>query len=536
MVAVLVAGPVQAGVKIANPYAPTRQPVFVDFSQGPPVTPTVESSVKFEELDEYVERPVLRREQGTLPAGWVQQGGVVVPQAVAEGAEVRSRLEDFTLKDVGRAQAADEVIGPDADDLCMFPEQTPGGVYTGEFTRGTEFPRQGTIYMNFVGGTMLSGGENSALNQSVLAYSNYSYPVYTGGEEKAVAVAQAVQADFAELAVRVVYLKRPPRMLPYVMIMMGGHYSDTTAGPSGGVAPGADCEDIGMRNVCYAFVNKDATNSQANVASQEIGHTMGLGHTYGNDRVMAFGYDAFSGTDMGFGDECTPVLVAQGQSGYCAGVNKCHCGDDGTLQHDLRTLKAIYAAPGPDIVPPTISITAPPDGTMYAQGEKVTVTLAPEDDFGGYGWQLKLVDANTDEVLAEIVDYEAAQEFSFGGLPDGTYKLIAQIQDHADQVGEDEITIVVGDGLSGSDSDQPTTGASESSGSDGPGGAASSSGDASGDVPTGEPAGESSEGSSGGTAPGQEVDDGCNCATGGDPRVGIGVLVGLLGLRRRRSA
>ena len=54
----------------------------------------------------------------------------------------------------------------------------------------------------------------------------------SGGEERAIAVAQAVQADFAEMAVRVVYLERPPKRLPYVMIMMGGSYKDTSSGPA----------------------------------------------------------------------------------------------------------------------------------------------------------------------------------------------------------------------------------------------------------------------------------------------------------------
>jgi MYXO-CTERM domain-containing protein len=522
-VSVLAASPAAwAGETITNPYAPTRRPVVVDLSQGPPRAAPIASGVSFHDLDDHMDRPVTTRPQGQLPAGWVQQGGVVVPQAVADGADVRSP----TL--TGHREAtADKVIGPDADDLCAFPEQTPAGIYTGEFIRGTEFPRRGTIYMNYVGGIMQSGSENSAENQSLLAYNDYPYPVYGGGEEKAIAVAQAVQADYADMAVRVVFLERPPKLLPYVMIMMGGHYSDTSAGPSGGVAPGADCEDLGMRNVCYAFVSQQAINSQANVASQELGHTMGLGHTYGDDRVMAFGYDTNSPIDMGFGEECTAVLVAQGQGGYCGGVNKCHCGGDGTLQHDTRTLQAIYAPPGPDMVPPTITITAPPDGTIYATGETVTVQMAPEDDFGGYGWQLSIFDADTDALIAELVDYDAAQEFKLMGLPDGHYRLVAKVQDHADQVGEHAITITVGE-VASMDSDVPTTSASSSDGSDGPDGESS-----------GEPAGSSGEGSSGSSSeatPQEEVDDGCNCVASPGPQGLTLAALGLLGLRRRRRS
>lgn len=507
VLATFVASPAAAGETITNPYAPTRRPVRYDFSDGPPAVRDVEG-VAFSELDAHRDAPATSAapRAGTLPAGWVQQGGVVVPRAVAEGADVRTPgPTDRT--DAGRPSAADKVTGPDASELCAFPEEVPAGVYTGEFVRGNEYPRHGTIYMNFVGGEMTAGAENSAENQSLLAL-NKSYPVYTGGEEKAVAVAQAVQADFADVAVRVVYLKRPPKRLPYVMIMMGGSYQDTTAGPSGGVAPGADCEDNGLRNVCYAFVNKDAINAQANVASQEIGHTMGLGHTFGSDRVMAFGYDAFSSIDMGFGGECTQVLTAAGQSGYCAGVNKCHCGSDGKQQHDVRTLRAIYAAPGPDMVAPTIAITAPPDGTIYEKGEQITVQLAPEDNFGGYGWELVIEKENGD-VLAEFVDYDAAQEFTFGGLPAGTYRLVARVQDHADQVGEDVITIVI-EGEEGAETgDPPTTSDSDGESS-------------------------SDEGSGSETSPADGAEDGCTCTSRGPGGAAIGLL-GLLGLRRRRS-
>lgn len=504
-----------AGETIVNPYAPTGRPVHLDFTRLP--EPRPDGGVAFEDLDDYKGRPVLEHpRRGALPAGWVQQGGVVIPQAVADGADVRASALEVT--DAPHPSAADKVLGPDAADLCEFPELTPGGVYTGEFKRGSEYPRHGTVYMNFVGAKMQSGGENSAENQSLLALGDdYPYPMYANGEEVAIAVAQAVQADFADMAVRVVFAKRPPKMLPYVMIMMGGHYSDTSAGPSGGVAPGADCEDVGLRNVCYAFVNLQPINAQANVASQEIGHTMGLGHTYGNDRVMAFGYDTNSPIDMGFGAECTEVFIAQGQGAYCAGVNKCHCGSDGKMQHDLRTLQAIYDAPGPDMIPPTIMITAPTDGAHFESGETVNVTVAPEDDFGGYGWQLVIKNADTDKVLAEAPDYDVAQIFSLAGLPDGRYTLLAQVSDHADQIGEHEITITIGEVASMDSESAPTTSAGEASGE-----AGGSSGEASG--------------GSGSTASEEEVDDGCNCRhTSARGSLALATL-GLLGLRRRRSA
>jgi hypothetical protein len=516
-IALLWAPAVRAGEVVPNPYAPTGAPAVMDFSRGPmlEVTPP---GPRFEDLDQYRDVPPTISPQGQLPEGWVQQGGVVVPRAVAEGAEPRS---GFGLRP-GLNPSRDTVEGPGAADLCAFPDDVSEGIYDGVFTRGTEYPRHGTIYMNYVGGVLQNGhGENAAENWSTLAKSGHPFPVYGGGEERAIAVAQAVQADFAEMAVRVVYLERPPKRLPYVMIMMGGSYTDTSSGPSGGVAPGADCEDAGLRNVCFAFVRVQSISTQANIASQEIGHTMGLGHTYGTDRVMAFGYDTNANIDMGFGPDCTKVLTANGQGSFCKGVNRCHCGSDGLLQHDLRTLQSIYAPPGPDVVPPTITITSPADGASFPADTPIVVEVDPWDDFGGYGWDLTISQGDT--ILGTSVDYQLSQEFDIVGLPPGTYTLTARVQDHEDQIGEMAITVTIeGEaGDTGTDSDTPTT-----SDSDGSSGAASESSSGSGTADAG---GQDSDGA---------ADDGCSCrqpGTPGEPLPALILLTPLLLLGRRRA-
>lgn len=510
----LVAG-AAAPPAVPNPYYVEPAPVVIDLSPGAARPPAQEESpARFEDLDAYMGRPVETHPQGALPEGWVQRGGVVIPRAVAEGADV------FTP--VPREGPDNLVEGPDAAELCSFPEATPAGIYPGKFRRGSEYPRRGTIYMNFTGGVLVNGnGENSAENYSALAKTGAKYPVYTGGEERAIAVAQAVQADFADWGIRVAYTKRPRKTAPYVMIMMGGHHSDTLAGPSGGVAPGADCEDIGMRNVCYAFVNDDAVTVQSNIASQEIGHTMGLGHTYGGDRVMAFGYNAFGSEDMGFGDECTEALLVAEQSGACTGVNKCHCAD-GFAQHDKRTLTAIYAPPGPDEVPPEIAITLPEDGAVFQKGETIAVHVDPWDNFGGYGW--KLVIERDGEALADVVDYAQAMEFALGGLPPGVYTLIAEVEDQSDNIAQDRITITVEGEAAPTTGEVETDGDLSSSGGEDEGGESSSSGG------EGDDAGATSGGSQ------DDADEGCGCRSDAEPSALALSGLGLLALRRRRRA
>lgn len=509
-----------AAAAVPNPYAPDARPVVLDFRPGAdnpvPLLPAQGEGPKFSDLAAYEGLPVIEKEPGTLPPGWVQIGGMVVPEAVAQGAPV---ISPFTARP---EIAADKVEGPGAEELCAFPDAVPPGVYTGQFRRGTEYPRRGTIYMNYTGGVLLNGmGDNSAENWSALAKTGTQYPVYTGGEERAIAVAQAVQADFSDWALRVVYLERPPKVLPYVMIMMGGHWSDTVAGPSGGVAPGADCEDIGLRNVCFAFVNNESTSNQANVASQELGHTMGLGHTEGSDRVMAFGYDTYAPVDMGFGNECTPIITVQGQSGACSGVNKCHCGD-GELQHDKATLSAVYAPPGPDVVPPEITITSPADGDVFKEGESVTVTFEPWDDFGGYGW--KLLVEHEGKVVADVVDYNAALEFTLANLPPGSFKLTALVMDQAEQTDEHTITIRV-------ESLDPVTTSAGDSDSESESDSDGTTTDASTGDSTSEDATQSGTDSASG-AP-QSGDDSCACKSSGSPAAATWAILALLGLRRR---
>ncbi|MCY1055551.1 MYXO-CTERM sorting domain-containing protein [Nannocystis sp. SCPEA4] len=510
-----------ATAAVVNPYAPDARPVVLDFKPGAynevPLLPAPEHGATFADLAAHEGMPVIEKEPGTLPPGWVQLGGMVVPEAVAQGAPVISPL-------TARPEvAAGKVDGPGIEELCAYPDAAPAGIYPGTFRRGTEYPRRGTIYMNYTGGLLLNGmGDNSAENWSALAKSGAPYPVYTGGEERAIAVAQAVQADFADWALRVVYLERPPKVLPFAMIMMGGHYSDTLAGPSGGVAPGADCEDLGMRNVCFAFVNDESTSNQANIASQEIGHTMGLGHTEGNDRVMAFGYDTYAPIDMGFGGECTPIISVQGQSGACLGVNKCHC-NDGELQHDKLTLSAIYAPPGPDVVPPEIAITAPEDGAVFQEGDKMVVAFEPWDDFGGYGW--KLMVKHDGELVADVVDYNATLEFTLSNLPAGTYELTALVMDQAEQTAEHTITVTV------EGSSAPTTSAGES---DSEGDSEGATGGSEGDTDDADPSSSSSDGDGDGASE-TDAEDSCACKSDGAPAGAAWGLLALLGLRRRRG-
>ena len=518
-----------AGVPpVQNPnFNPDPQPIVLDFSSGADlIDGDYERQPAIHELDAFqadtpdapLPSPGNDSDGARLPAGLAQVGGMVVPEEMLDGAGM-----------VPQFKSPDDPVGgsQDLDEICAFPDEVPAGVYDYEFRPGGERPRFHTVFLNYNGGVLQNGGENSAENMSTIALSGHEYPVYAGGEQRAIAVAQAVTNDFAPWAVRIMYETRPPKVLPYTMVMMGGSYTDTTAGPSGGVAP-LDCEDYGQRNVCYVFQNISPATTQANTASQEIGHTLGLGHTNASDSVMAAGYAPTQGGDLGFNQTCANTIQVQGQSAACVGVNKCHCGD-GEHQHDHNTLSVTFAAAGPDMVEPTIEITEPADGETFETDDEVWVRVNPWDDVGGYGWKMMLEDASG-EVLADSVDYDRAMEWKLVGLPVGEYTITTLVQDHADHQTTDVITINVVEPGNGDGSETES----------GSGGETDSMGDTDGDGPTLEggdedDAGEMTEGN-GGSA-GETMDDGekgCACRSSEAPLPVHGaLLLLLLGLRRR---
>lgn len=498
----------------APPTGSRPAPVVIDLSPGatPEHRPRLDRdpapALRLEDLDAHqraVDQPLPASGQDALPEGLVQVGGMVLPAAGLEPTDALVGPRD--------PQAG----GPNLDEICAFPDAVPPGVYDYDHRPGGETPRFHTVYLNFLGGVLMTGGENSAENMSNIAISGHEFPVYAGGEERAIAAAQAVANDFEQWAVRVVYLERPPKVLPYTMVMVGGNWSDTTAGPSGGVAP-LDCEDFGQRNVCYAFQNNSPATTQANVISQEIGHTLGLGHTTAADSVMAFGYDTTNPGDLGFHDGCVPIIQVAGQSAACVGVNKCHCGV-GEQQDDVATLSATFAPAGVDVVEPTISILQPADGAVFQEDQTIRVELEPWDDVGGYGWKI-LLEGSAGELLIDQVDYDRAMVFDLAGLPPDVYTLTALIQDHADHIVTDQITLTV----EGEES------VDESGGSEGSG---------TGSAPTTGEGSSSSGGTDGDAGLGDDValDDGCGCHSP-PARPGPAWLLGLVGLvgplRRRR--
>lgn len=410
---------------------------------------------------------------GKLPAGWVQLGEVVQLEEIAMG-----------LKEID-------------------PE--PSAAW--EDIEGNQYPRKGTLYLNFNGGMLLGGGsDNSAENKSSLARTGI-YPSFTKSEASALSIIQAVKEDMAELGVRIVYEKRPNKTVPYTMAMVSGDWTDANLdSPAGGVAPGTDCEAKWQRHVVYVF------DDAASTVGQEAAHSWGLDHTMGGDRIMSYQ----SGSNKHFGDNCQDLCeeACQGPNSIgCRSTHEKYCGVDSDQQNDLDELHFIFGTNEPDTEPPTVAISEPVEGTSYPTGSDVKIYSEVHDNYGGVGW--KLMVKKDGELLLEQIAYDGTESWLLSKMPDGVYEVSVVAEDHADHIVAGVVNFTVGAMAGGSDSNGvPTTSDTDVSG--GEGGSSSGGSDEGGSGSDGESVGTSKD------------DGGCRIS----PREGapLGLLAPLVGL------
>jgi MYXO-CTERM domain-containing protein len=459
-------------------------------------------------LDEVAANPPPPRDAtpGKLPAGWVQQGGVVMPEEVARGLKV-----------------------VDPEPLAAW-EDIPGNKY----------PRKHTVYMNFQGGMLYSGPDNSAESKSSLAKQGI-YPTFGGGNSTAIAAANAFMNDVSKYGIRVMYETRPSKLVPYTMVMVGGDWTDTNLeDPAGGVAPGADCEAHGQRHVVYTFMDSGATGI-ANVSSQEAGHAWGLDHSLNCNSVMAY---CGSG-DKYFSTACDGVCEGQCQGpAGCMATHEKHCGVGSDEQNEDAELTFIFGGNEPDMEPPTVEILEPMNGAVFQEGGDVVLRGDVDDNYGGVGWALYV--EHDGDVVLDAVDYSKkylndANEPTVivTAIAPGTWKFRITAEDHANPQVSAEVTFTVEAGA-GSGTTGATSGTTSGTGTSG-GSATTSSGTTSGGSAT---SGVSdTAGSSGGVSGATDTDgtgvvdseSGCGCSTDPTPAGFLGLaLLPLLGLRRRR--
>ena len=533
-------------------YTPSRGGLMVDLSYEARAARAAARAIEaaplhvpvpaFDQLDEYLaagapvpaETPEALR--ANMPAGWVQVGNLVGPGEVVRG---------------------ERIIDPTPNGDGTNPTGRPADIY----------PRKHTMYLNFVGAMLVNGKDNSALNKSVLAGNGF-YPAYTGGEQRAIAIAQAIQQDFSQFGVRVLYAERPDPILPYTMQMVGGSWRDTNLdSPAGGVAPGGDCGGLSQRHTVYTFAGGSAgTNSVSGTASQEAAHAWGLDHTLNCGSPMAY---CGSG-DKAFSPNCDTLCEAQCQgpgSIFCPRQHEEFCAGGGA-QNDVAEQSKFFGDNTPDVTPPVVDIMSPVDGQMLNAGDSIALKALVDDDYGGWGWRI-IVEQDGQVAFDEIdfeqeyVDAEGLVSLNFNNLPVGVYTITIEALDHADQRTIESVTVGVGEAVppdpttsgtttDSSTSDGSTTDASSTTGTTASDASASGSGTSS--TGSGSVTGDTTDASTtvaSGTSGGNETDglpldatgedDGCACrADRGAPADGWLGLLSLAALplltRRRRAA
>jgi len=383
---------------------------------------------------------------------------------------------------------------------------------------GNEYPRKHTVYMNFTGGDLMSGEDNSAENRSDLA-ENGAYPVFTGGEAKAVAAAQAFGSDVEPFGIEVVYLERPPQLLPYTMVMVGGTWEDTQLdGPAGGVAATADCGALNQRRVVYVFADGGWSAVEiASTSAQEAGHAWGLDHTYNCTSVMSYCLGPGDGT---FSNTCDELCELDCQlPANCRVTHEMFCGAGNDQQNDVEELAWIFGTNAPDMEAPTVEILEPADGIEVPEMGSVDVVSDIADDYGGYAW--KYVVERDGEIWYDQVAYDRGGDeeghafLQFANLQPGAYVFTIEVLDHAGQTASDSVSLTVLGGAA------DTTGTGDETGS---------ADDSTGADDEDDGGDESSD--DGGTQSDGGDDEGCGCTTSSPGGSAVGALaLALLGLR-----
>ncbi len=177
----------------------------------------------------------------------------------------------------------------------------------------------------------------------------------------------------------------------------------------------------------------------------------------------------------------------------------------------------------PDTEPPTVTITAPADETIYDTAPADVALSFTADD--GDGWGVRYVRVSIDDDVQDAQMREPPFDLT-AQFPQGGYVIVAIAEDWAGNVGESEpIRIAVDDELPPLPEEPTSTGPADT-------GPVDSSGGESSGPPAAETTGDDDDGTTTSVPTQNEDEGGCGCTTDRSP--GALALFGLLALVRRR--
>jgi MYXO-CTERM domain-containing protein len=356
----------------------------------------------------------------------------------------------------------------------------------------------GRIFLNFEGAQLSGGFDDSHADVTQIGECVGPFAPYGDGPKRAAAV-QAVREDWAAYDVAVTDAR--PDDGAYTMCMVGP--TNPFGGGVLGIAP-IDCGDSQTHdNIVFAFHSVDDgfdASTQATTISQEVAHSYGLEHVDAPGDIM----NPFNaGGDAAFLDKCLPIVGGA----ICGGQHAAQCGA-AESQSSHRELLALFGPSAPDEQAPSVAITAPADGSSFAEGASFAIVVAADDDDAID----HVVLSNHDEVIES--DAETPFEWMVVNAPRGSYALQVEAFDAAgNSTRSDIVNVNVGNAPAGD----------ETSGSDDGGSDESSSGE--GGIGDGWPSGEPIDDSR---------PDSCAC-DGGHARTPFALAVlAIVAARRRR--
>lgn len=359
------------------------------------------------------------------------------------------------------------------------------------------------IFVNMDGVNLVcSGGDSSTGNSSIIACQygfSGPYPAYGGTDAQRQSVMDAVEADWAPFDMVVTNTR--PASGPYTMCMTGPANQ-----PFGqnvlGIAP-LDCQDANPNNIVFAFHSAGqlsqglGANTQATTISQEVAHAYGLEHVGSTSDIMN-PYSA--GGNPSFTDNCI-VIQDNGMGIICGAQHQQFC--NAGSQNSYQELMDMFGSANPDTQPPTVAVTYPSDGDVFAAGDDFVISCSASDDVE--------IDSVSLWVNGDNMGTKAAGpwEWDVINIPADAYDLYCVATDgygNEAMSGVVSITVTEG-GTTGGD-----TGGTTTSGGDGgdTGGETGGDGGADNGVDTG-----ADEADGGGLPPGfgQNEEDGCACTS-----------------------
>ncbi|MCH9681489.1 MAG: hypothetical protein K0V04_08655 [Deltaproteobacteria bacterium] len=168
----------------------------------------------------------------------------------------------------------------------------------------------------------------------------------------------------------------PPEFQPYTLAVIGG--SSSLIGAQSCGRSSVACDGLKRNEVSITFTETEGCQTVAEVAAQGIAHNWGLENSdYPTDLLYEFYNDGF----RIFVDGCVNLSHDEGEVAHCGDVHQMLCpAGGGEQQNSYQELMGVVGPRSPDVVPPQIVSTFPPNGAEVGTDEDFTITAKIEDN------------------------------------------------------------------------------------------------------------------------------------------------------------